>query len=761
MPSRDDKRGTITTRWTRADPLVRAEIIATAWEIFSVLLFISAVVPLAFTTPWPSVVFVSGLGLSTALARRLTHIGRRGYTIAAGLRILFWLAAVTPLLSGRDLRVLVASCGFGVMAGGIRRAIYRRLLDPPTANPSPVTMRTELRTVLAENAMVAGIVGGHVMLLFSVGFLRTASRVVFKAWWEIIPALALLGTLGFTLGVRPTTHAVLAGLRAGAEGSPHVLGEALAQAQRIPRRLSEVNFAVWMVCIAIGVFYFQSEARWYAPDALMQLSFGALFAWGVSFYQRGWHEDTVAPVVAKLREWTGRTAERDKIDLRQRMLTDFGLPLLFTLTLSLFASIGLYRSMASHLPFQEDFNAITALSASFTMLVLAVGSVFMRAARQLSEPLSRLAAAADRVASGKLEAKVPPVPGPVEVVGLGRSIERMRQALARTIAELKEERAGLETNVELRTAELRNALEELQQAQSALIQGERMALIGELVAGIAHEIYNPLNAITGSISSLDRVRDELAEMLAAYDGALPELPDPQRAALEKLKRDLDIDGAFDDLAGVVKVVQSATRRSVEIVGSLKSFSRAPEGPVATDIHEGLHETLSLLRHRIKQSGIEVVEDLGEVPRVTCRAGEINQVFMNLLTNAIHAAATHHGHRGGRIEVTTRSRGGTAEIAISDNGPGVPLELRQRIFDPFFTTKARGEGTGLGLSISSEIVRRHGGTFRIDDPNGLGGARFVFTLPFVPPPSGPRHSVRDLRSSAAVKEETSPDRADRG
>lgn len=751
MPSDEATRGTIAGRWSRAEPLVRAEIIATAWEIFSVLLFISAVVPLAFTTPWPSVAFVSGLAISTLSARRLTRLGRRGYTIAAGLRILFWLTAVTPLLVGLDVRVLVASCGFGLMAGGIRRAVYRRLLDPPTSYPSPVVMRTELRTMLAENAMVAGIVGGHVMLLFSVGFLRTASNVVFKAWWEIIPALALLGTLGFTLGVRPTTDKVLAGLRGGRRGNPALLAEALTQAQRIPERLSLVNFIVWLVCIAIGVLYFQSEGRWYAPDAVMQLSFGALFAWGVSSYQRGWHEDTVSPVVARLRSWTGRTAEREKIDLRQRMLTDFGLPLVFTLTLSLFASIGLYRSMATQLPLQEDFNAITALSASFVMLVLAVGSVFMRAARQLSEPLSRLADAADHVASGKLDAKVPPVLGPVEVVGLGHSIERMRQALARTIAELKEERAGLETNVELRTAELRNALEELQQAQSALIQGERMALIGELVAGIAHEIYNPLSAITGSISSLERVRDELIQMLTAYREALPSLPADQRAALEKQSEELDVAGALDDLAGVAKVVKSATGRSVEIVASLKSFSRAPAGPVPTDIHEGLRETLSLLRHRIKQGGIEVVEELGEVPPVICRGGEINQVFMNLLTNAIQAAVAHHGHGGGRVEVTTSADDATAEIAISDNGPGVPLGLQQRVFDPFFTTKARGEGTGLGLSISSEIVRRHGGTFRVETAEHLGGgARFVFTLPLVPPPSGPRHSIRDLRSSPRLE-----------
>jgi signal transduction histidine kinase len=729
----------ITSRWWRAEPLVRAEIVATAWEIFSVLLFSSAVVPLAFTTPWPSAIFVGGLAASALVARRLTELGRRGYAIAAVLRTVSWLAAVTPLLSYEDLRLLIATCGFGLMAGGIRRAIYRRTLDPTTAQPSPVRMRADLRAALAENAMVAGIVGGHVMLLFSVAFLRTASQVVFRAWWEIIPALAILGTLGFTLGVRPTTDRVHAGLRMGPDGDAAELVAALEQAERIPQRLSFINFAVWMACIAIGVLYFQADQRWYWPDALNQLAFGALFAWGVSFYQRGWHEDAVAPIVARLRQWTGKSAARETVDLRRRMLAQFGGPLLFALALSLLAAVGLYRTMASDLALREDFNAITALGASFGMLVLAVGGVFMRAARQLSEPLSLLAHAADDVASGKLDAEVPPVIAPVEVVGLGRSIERMRQALAQTIAELKEERAGLEVRVAVRTSELSTALEELKQAQTALIQGERMALIGELVAGVAHEIYNPLNAISGSISALERVRAELCDMLDAYHAAEAHLPDGERRAIEARRAQLDLEGTFADLAGVVAVVQKATQRAVDIVGNLKSFSRAPTEPIPTDIHEGLRETLGLVGHRIRHGGIELVEDYGDLPRVVCRAGEINQVFMNLLTNAIHAVLERHGHGGGVIAVRTASDGEAASVSISDNGGGVPAELQKRVFDPFFTTKARGEGTGLGLSISTEIMRRHGGRLWVEADPALGGARFVCQLPF--------ESARGGRASA--------------
>jgi signal transduction histidine kinase len=255
------------------------------------------------------------------------------------------------------------------------------------------------------------------------------------------------------------------------------------------------------------------------------------------------------------------------------------------------------------------------------------------------------------------------------------------------------------------------------------------------VAGVAHEVYNPLNAIAGSISSLERVRAELTEMLTAYREAEAGLGEPARRALEDKRRHLDIAGALDDLAGVAKVVQSATRRSVEIVASLKSFSRAPAEPIPSDLHAGLGETLALLRYRIDKQGIEVVDRRGDLPQVVCRTGEINQVFMNLLSNAIQAVTERHPDGGGRIEVHSRSDGDSVVIGVGDNGPGVPDDLRQRVFDPFFTTKPFGEGTGLGLSISAEIIRRHGGSLAVERADELeGGARFIVRLPLVPRPA---------------------------
>ena len=250
-------------------------------------------------------------------------------------------------------------------------------------------------------------------------------------------------------------------------------------------------------------------ASWQIGDAVMQVAVGSLFALGVAFYQRAWHREAMAPAEERLRRWTVTEKIAEPTPLRLRMLLDFGLPLLFTAALSLFSSIGLYRALGSGLGVREDFNAVSALFASFLMLVIAVGGVVARAARDFSRPMTTLAGAADRVARGQLDAAVPRVVGPVEVVGLGESIERMREGLARTIDELEEERAGLEANVEARTAELRKALEELKRAQAALIHGERLASIGELVAGVAHEIYNPLNAVAGAAVPLEGLAGRL------------------------------------------------------------------------------------------------------------------------------------------------------------------------------------------------------------------------------------------------------------
>ena len=242
-------------------------------------------------------------------------------------------------------------------------------------------------------------------------------------------------------------------------------------------------------------------------------------------------------------------------------------------------------------------------------------------------------------------------------------------------------------------------------------------------------------------------------MLDAYRRAEADLPPARRAALEALRARVDLDASLDDLAGISTVIRRAVDRSVKIVQNLKSFSRASGEAVPGDLHAGLEETLMLLGPRLRASGVTVERRFGELPEVVCRAGEINQVLMNLLVNALQAleARSAGGALSPKITVETWVEGESAAVSVADNGPGVPEGLQAKIFDPFFTTKPRGQGTGLGLSISTDIARRHGGSLSLEPLAGTPGARFVCRLPIRPPDGPARGSSSDgERSSRASR-----------
>jgi two-component system, NtrC family, sensor kinase len=445
----------------------------------------------------------------------------------------------------------------------------------------------------------------------------------------------------------------------------------------------------------------------------------------------------VASVERVLRRWSGHTELRapsvegtptSRTALRERLLGDFGWPLVFTAALLLLSSIGLYRSLGGLAWLGDGPASLLALFAAFFMLALAVGGVIARVAREISRPIVEVAEAAEAVSRGDLTRPVPLVAGPTEIERLAESVERMRQHLATTIAELEHERESLEQRVDVRTRELQVAMRELQEAQTALVQGERLASIGELVAGVAHEIYNPINAVAGSAEPLGQNVDDVRTMLRAYREAEAELPVGKRSELEKLRAELDLEASLDDLQGITRLVRRATDRTVRIVQSLKNFARVGGEPSEADLEAGLEETISLLGSRIRHAGIELERSYAAIPPVVCRSGEIHQVFMNLLVNAVQALETEPpgGAKLG-LRVSTSLVGSNVEIAVEDDGPGVPPALASRIFDPFFTTKPAGHGTGLGLSISTDIVRRHGGSLQLERPPH-GGTRFVVRLP---------------------------------
>lgn len=377
---------------------------------------------------------------------------------------------------------------------------------------------------------------------------------------------------------------------------------------------------------------------------------------------------------------------------------------------------------------------ILGLAMFSLALALVAGGVVAWASQELAVPVRRLGQTADSIASGRLGSTVEPIAGPAELAQLARSLERMRHVLVEKIETIAELNVGLEAKVGERTRELQetnselaDALARLESSQAQLVHSEKMASLGQLVAGVAHEINNPLNFILNTLGPLEealadlaRVLDAYAELEAAVGGG-----DVERAAARRRVADArasaDLEVLRQELHRMVTVMRTGAQRAVKIVTGLRTFSRAQTGEATPmDLHEGLEESLVLIGHIVRSSGVEVVREYGDVPKVLARSGELNQVFLNLLTNAAQSGAR-------RIVIRTRCVPNAVEVEIADDGSGIAPEALSRIFDPFYTTKPVGSGTGLGLSISLGIVRAHDGTIEVASEPGR-GTTFTVRLP---------------------------------
>ncbi len=297
---------------------------------------------------------------------------------------------------------------------------------------------------------------------------------------------------------------------------------------------------------------------------------------------------------------------------------------------------------------------------------------------------------------------------------------------------------NLEQRVTERTAELTTALEQVQNSQLQLIQSEKMSSLGNLVAGIAHEINNPVGFIAGNIEQIDLAISDVIDCLRLYQEALPNPGSKIEAKIAKI----ELGYLIEDLPKMVASMKIGCDRIRDISISLRTFSRGDtDRKVAADIHEGIDSTLMILQHRLKaddtRPAIQVIKNYGNIPHIECYLGQLNQVFMNIIANAIDSFEQINQNRNyleieanpNIINITTLSTDNQQIIIkIDDNGSGMPDTIKTRIFDHLYTTKSIGKGTGLGLSISKQIIEsKHNGILCVESEPGR-GTEFAIILP---------------------------------
>ena len=348
-------------------------------------------------------------------------------------------------------------------------------------------------------------------------------------------------------------------------------------------------------------------------------------------------------------------------------------------------------------------------------------------AEGIAGPLKALIRSASTIAKGNFKERVP-ITSSDEVGILASKFNEMAGALSAREIQLQELNKNLEEMVRDRTVELENSHEalkraylDLQSAQEQLVQTEKMASLGQLVAGIAHEIKNPLNFIYGNTGFLADYTQKLQTLVDTFE-KLPSLSSEDRLEMAALKEGFHYAFIKDDLKILIDNFTEGARRINAIVTDLRTFSRMDTDTISdVDLHASLEISLNLMRNQYKNR-IEIHKEYGDIPKIRGYSGKLNQVFMNLLLNAFHAV-----REKGDVWIRTRSGNNTVEVEIEDNGVGIPREHLKRIFEPFFTTKPVGQGTGLGLSISYGIIEQHQGKITVtSEPRK--GSTFVVSLP---------------------------------
>ena len=402
-----------------------------------------------------------------------------------------------------------------------------------------------------------------------------------------------------------------------------------------------------------------------------------------------------------------------------------------------------YSYATTQLQKVERLRITIILSSMAVSIGLAI-ALAMMTSRAIARPIENLTMVARQVTQDNNLQLQAPIQTQDEVSFLAKALNQLVSWAGQYTTELEEARQTLEKRVLERTQalqkseaslrhkadDLQHTLNELQQAQLQLIQSEKMSSLGQLVAGIAHEINNPVSFIHGNLKHATAYVEEMMTLLDLYQNSYPQ----PNTAIQIAINEIDLPFLQQDFPKVLQSMQEGSNRIRDIVKSLRIFSRLDESAVKeVDLHMGIDSTLTILSSRLKATldspSIHVSRNYGQLPPVECYAGQLNQVFMNILSNAIEALELLPPSGNPTITITTQTLDKNwVVIRITDNGPGIPTMIHSRLFDPFFTTKAVGKGTGLGLSISYQIVtKKHHGYLTCDSTPGQ-GATFTIKLP---------------------------------
>lgn len=311
----------------------------------------------------------------------------------------------------------------------------------------------------------------------------------------------------------------------------------------------------------------------------------------------------------------------------------------------------------------------------------------------------------------------------IENARLYQQVENYSHTLEAEVARKTEE-------LSQKAADLEQTVQNLQQTQAQLIQSEKMSALGQLVAGIAHEINNPITFIHSNLQPTENYIKDLLNLVELYQQEYPEAT----ATIQAKIAEIDLEFIWEDLIKILQSMKAGSERIKQIILSLRNFSRLNESQMkSVDLHAGIDNTLLMLQNRFQESDrqprIQVIKEYGNLPHITCYASEMNQVFLSIINNALDALReVSETNKNPLIRIQTETiEKEWVRIAIADNGNGIPAHIQKRIFEPFFTTKPVGSGTGLGLSVSYAIVKKHGGQLICDSPVGR-GAKFVIEIP---------------------------------